>query len=212
MTKDVTLSLSKGNEGSKGTTIKGSVMKKNTAVFMDRDGTINEEVGYLSRIEELKLIPGTAEAIQLINNEGMKTVVVTNQSGVARGFFTEECVRIIHASLNEMLRHEGAFIDRFYYCPHHPTAGNEPYRRVCDCRKPEPGMLLQAAQELDIDLTASYVVGDMLKDLDAGKRVGAKGILVRTGYGNNIVVTDKPVYIAEDLLEAVKWIMEDRKK
>jgi len=106
----------------------------------------------------------------------MKTVVVTNQSGVARGFFTEECVRIIHASLNEMLRNEGAFIDRFYYCPHHPTAGNEPYRRVCDCRKPEPGMLLQAAQELDIDLASSYVVGGRCsKTWTRGKRVGAKG-------------------------------------
>jgi len=187
-------------------------MKKNTAVFMDRDGTINEEVGYLSRIEELKLIPGAAQAIRLINEEEMKTVVVTNQSGVARGFFTEECVRIINSSLNEMLRLEGAFIDRFYYCPHHPTAGNEPYRRVCDCRKPEPGMLLQAAEELDIDLAASYVIGDMLKDLEAGRRVGAKGILVRTGYGNNIIVTDKPAYIAGDLLDAVKWILSDRQK
>jgi len=187
-------------------------MKKNTAVFMDRDGTINEEVGYLSRIEELKLIPGAAEAIRLVNHEGMKTVVVTNQSGVARGFFTEEIVRIIHSSLDEMLRREGAFIDRFYYCPHHPTEGNEPYRRACDCRKPAPGMILQAARELDIDLTASYVVGDMLKDLDAGRSVGAKGILVRTGYGNNIVITDKPVYIAEDLLDAVKWIMNDRQR
>lgn len=187
-------------------------MKKNIAVFMDRDGTINEEVGYLSRVEELKLIPGAAQAIRLLNEEGIKTVVVTNQSGVARGFFSEECVRIINSSLNDMLRREGALIDRFYYCPHHPTAGNEPYKRVCDCRKPEPGMLLQAARELDIDLAASYVVGDMLKDLEAGRRVGAKGILVRTGYGNNVVVTDKPVYIAEDLLDAVKWILNDRVK
>jgi D-glycero-D-manno-heptose 1,7-bisphosphate phosphatase len=187
-------------------------MKKNTAVFMDRDGTINEEVGYLSRIEELRLIPGAAQAIRLINDTGLKTVVITNQSGVARGFFTEECVRIINSSLNEMLRLEGAFIDRFYYCPHHPTAGNEPYRRVCDCRKPAPGMLLQAAEDLSIDLAASYVIGDMLKDLEAGRRVGAKGILVRTGYGNNIVVTDKPSYIARDLLDAVKWILSNRQK
>jgi len=205
--------LRRAGERSRSRTVEGrDSMKKNIAVFMDRDGTINEEVGYLSRVEELKLIPGAAQAIRLLNEEGIKTVVVTNQSGVARGFFSEECVRIINSSLNDMLRREGALIDRFYYCPHHPTAGNEPYKRVCDCRKPEPGMLLQAARELDIDLAASYVVGDMLKDLEAGRRVGAKGILVRTGYGNNVVVTDKPVYIAEDLLDAVKWILNDRVK
>lgn len=187
-------------------------MKKNTAVFMDRDGTINEEVGYLSRLEELKLIPRAAEAIRMINEEGMKTIVVTNQSGVARGFFDEDFVRTIHHVLNEMLRREGASIDEFYFCPHHPTAGKEPYRRACTCRKPEPGMLLQAAEELNIDLEHSYVVGDMLKDLDVAHRVGAKGILVKTGYGKNIVTTDKPAYVAEDLLDAVRWILEDRRK
>ncbi len=187
-------------------------MKNNAAVFLDRDGTVNEEVGYLSQLEELKLIPGAAEAIRQINESGMKAVVVTNQSGVARGFFTEEFVAKANAQLNEMLRSEGAFIDRFYYCPHHPTEGKDPYRIACPCRKPEPGMLLEAAQDLDIDLTRSYVVGDMLKDLTVAQRVGAKGVLVRTGYGKNIVVTDKPAFIANDLREAVEWILKDRLK
>ncbi len=193
-------------------TQEGTIMKKNVAVFMDRDGTINEEVGYLGRVEELVLIPAAAEAIRLVNEEGMKAVVVTNQSGVAKGYFTEEDVRLINGRLAEMLRDEGAVIDRFYYCPHHPAEGRYPYKVACACRKPEPGMLLQAAADLDIDLVRSYLIGDMLKDLDAAHRVGAKGILVRTGYGKNVGITDEPDYIAEDILDAVRWILNDRKK
>jgi len=187
-------------------------MSKDVAVFMDRDGTINEEVGYLCRAEELVLIPAAAEAIRLVNEEGMKAVVVTNQSGVAKGYFTEEDVRLINGRLAEMLRDEGAIIDRFYYCPHHPTEGRYPYRVACTCRKPEPGMLLRAAADLDIDLARSYLIGDMLKDLDAAHRVGAKGILVRTGYGKNVGITDEPDYVAEDILGAVRWILNDKKK
>lgn len=187
-------------------------MKKNPAVFLDRDGTINEEVGYLSRLDELKLIPGTSEAIRLINEAGMKVVVITNQSGVARGYFTEEFVETVHGRINEILQQKGARIDRFYFCPHHPVYGNGPYKKACSCRKPESGLFLRASKEMDIDLSRSYVIGDMLKDIDAGKRVGARGILVRTGYGRNITITDKPVYIAEDVLDAVKWILQDRGK
>ena len=185
---------------------------KHAAVFMDRDGTINEEVGYLSRLDLLKLIPGTPEAIRLINEAGMITVVVTNQSGVARGYFSEDFVETVHRRINEMLQEQGARIDRFYFCPHHPVYGNGPYKIACSCRKPESGLFLRASEELDIDLARSYVVGDMLKDIDAGKRVGARGVLVRTGYGQNITQTDKPVYIAEDVLDAVKWILQDRGK
>ena len=187
-------------------------MKKNAAVFLDRDGTINEEVGYLSRIEQLELFPATFEAIQMINESGMKAVVVTNQSGVARGFFDEGFVNAVHAKINEMLREKGAFIDRFYYCPHHPTKGNGVYKTDCDCRKPEPGMLLKAAEEMDIDLSRSYMVGDMPKDIQAAMRVGVKGVIVRTGYGENVTSAGSPVYIARDILDAVNWIMKDQKK
>jgi len=190
----------------------GNPAKRNPAVFLDRDGTINEEVGYLSRLDLLKLIPGTPEAIRLINEAGMITVVVTNQSGVARGYFSEDFVETVHRRINEMLQEQGARIDRFYFCPHHPVYGNGPYKIACSCRKPESGLFLRASEELDIDLARSYVVGDMLKDIDAGKRVGARGVLVRTGYGQNITQTDKPVYIAEDVLDAVKWILQDRGK
>jgi len=181
------------------------------AVFLDRDGTINEEVSFLSRMEQLRLYPQTLEAIRLINDAGMKAVVVTNQSGIARGYFTEEFVRSVHDRINELLRDGGARIDGFYVCPHHPVYGNGIYKRECECRKPKPGLLLQAAAELDIDLARSYMVGDMLKDVEAGKKVGVKGVLVRTGYGASVIRTDMPAYIAEDVLEAVQWIMRDRR-
>jgi len=122
--------------------------KKQAAVFLDRDGTINEEIGYMDRLEKLRLIPGAAEAIRLINESGMKTIVVTNQSGVARNVFDEASVDEVHARLRDMLRAEGAFLDGVYYCPHHPTEGRGDYLRTCDCRKPAPGLLLRAAEEL----------------------------------------------------------------
>ena len=180
------------------------------AVFLDRDGTINEEVGYLSRMEQLRILPQTFEAIRLVNDAGMKAVVVTNQSGIARGYFTEEFVRSVHDRINELLAARGARIDGFYVCPHHPVYGNGIYKQECSCRKPKPGMLLRAAAEFNIDLSRSYMIGDMLKDIETGKKLGVKGILVRTGYGMNIVRTDMPAYIAEDILEAVQWILKDR--
>jgi D,D-heptose 1,7-bisphosphate phosphatase len=186
--------------------------EKCSAVFMDRDGTINEEVNYLSRMDQLKLYPQTFEAIRMINSAGMKAIVITNQSGIARGYFTEDFVRSVHERINEMLRAEGAHIDGFYVCPHHPVYGNGIYKQNCECRKPKPGMLLQAAEEMNIDLSRSYMIGDMLKDIVTGKKAGAKGVLVRTGYGSNIVRTDMPAYIADDILEAVGWIMKDRER
>jgi D-glycero-D-manno-heptose 1,7-bisphosphate phosphatase len=196
-------------------------MKKNAAVFLDRDGTINEEVGYLDNIDKLKLFANAAEAIRLINESGMKAVVITNQSGVAKGYFTEEFVRKVHKLIQEMLQKRGAFIDEFYYCPHHHTEGVGAYLQSCACRKPEAGMLIQASKELAIDLRHSYTVGDMLKDIQVARAVGAKGILVKTGYGIDTIEKDltsdsskicQPSYIAEDILEAVKWIMKDQKR
>jgi D,D-heptose 1,7-bisphosphate phosphatase len=147
--------------------------------------------------------------------------VITNQSGVAKGYFTEEFVRTVHEHIQEMLRERGAFIDAFYYCPHHHTEGFGVYLQSCACRKPEAGMLIQASKELAIDLRRSYTVGDMLKDVQVARTVGAKGVLVKTGYGINTIEKDltsdspeicQPSYIAEDILDAVKWIINDRKK
>ena len=191
-------------------------MKKNTAVFLDRDGTINEEVGYLDSLDKLKIIPRAYKAIRLINESGMKAVVISNQAGVARGLFTEDFVKMINEYLQTALRQKGAYIDNFYYCPHHPTEGLEPYRQVCECRKPAPGMLLQAAQDLNIDLTNSYLVGDRFNDMEAAKIAGVKGILVKTGFGQGLLQDDgpdratpqnEPDFIAADILEAVKWIL-----
>jgi D-glycero-D-manno-heptose 1,7-bisphosphate phosphatase len=195
-------------------------MKKNTAVFLDRDGTINEEVGYLGSLDKFKIIPCAYEAIRLINGSGMKAVVISNQAGVARGLITEEFVKTTHDYLQTVLRQQGAYINNFYYCPHHPTEGTEPYRQICNCRKPAPGMLLRAAQDLNINLAASYLVGDRFLDVDAAKNVGVKGILVKTGYGRVLLQDDgpdqattqsKPDFIATDILDAVKWILKDRK-
>jgi len=194
-------------------------MKNNIAVFLDRDGTINEEVGYLDSLDKFKIIPSAYEAIRLINESGMKAVVISNQAGVARGFFTEDFVKITHEHLQTALCQEGAYIDNFYHCPHHPTEGIEPYRQDCNCRKPAPGMLLRAAEDLNIDLTRSYLVGDRFRDMEAAKKAGVKGVLVKTGYGQELLQDDgpdketaesKPDYIAADILEAVKWILKDR--
>ncbi|MBW6485770.1 MAG: HAD family hydrolase [Syntrophobacterales bacterium] len=195
--------------------------KTQAAVFLDRDGTINEEVGYLDRPEKLCLIPGAAWAIRLINESGLKAIVVTNQSGVARGLFDEATVLEIHQKLQKNLKEQGAWIDRFYYCPHHPTDGLGDYLQDCPCRKPAPGMLLRAAEELALSLNDSYIIGDTLRDIEAGGRAGVPGVLVQTGYGAESAAAlagfDRekagvchPVYVAKTLEEAVRWIIADR--
>lgn len=189
------------------------LMKKHAAVFLDRDGTINEEVGYLDSLEKLKIIPEAFAAIRLINQNGMKAVVITNQSGVARGLFSEEFVQTVHALIQKQLKARKAFIDAFYHCPHHPTEGQGVYLQTCNCRKPAPGLLFKAADEMEIDLGQSYMIGDMPKDIEAAKRAGAKGILVRTGYGQEHRAFDvEPDYIAGNILDAVRWILKDREK
>lgn len=192
--------------------------KLHAAVFMDRDGTICEEVGYLDSVERFRLIRRSGAAIRLLNHWGFKAVVVTNQSGVARGLFSEVCLQELHAELSRQLRAEGAFLDGIYYCPHHPTEGQEPYRKICDCRKPAAGLLKKAAEDLELDLTRSYAVGDRFADLECGHRAGAKGVLVLTGYGKEELASEKekwetpPSFIAGDLYEAVRWIIGNREK
>lgn len=191
-------------------------MKKNIAVFLDRDGTINEEVGYLDREEKLKILPAAFEAVRLVNQNGFKAVVVSNQSGIARGLFTEDFVRTINNRIAAAMVENGAVIDRFYYCPHHPSEGLDPYRKICNCRKPEPGLLLQAAADLNLDLSGSYMIGDHLRDIETARRAGAKGILVMTGHGPDqlqsaeITSANRPDDIAPDILEAVRWILRDK--
>lgn len=184
------------------------------AVFLDRDGTINEEVGYMRRMEDLVLIEGAGSGICLLNEYGYKVVVITNQSGVARGFFDEIFVRKIHEEMARRLSKSSAYVDRWYYCPHHPTEGKGEYRVECGCRKPFPGMVDLAIKELGIVPEESFVVGDSIRDLEIAWRVGAKPVLVLTGYGKETLSQLLPdqkerlPHIASDLFDACIWICE----
>lgn len=186
----------------------------NRAVFLDRDGTVNVEVGYLHDLDQLRLIPGAGTAIKKLNQAGLKVVLVTNQSGVARGYFPESFVHHTHALLEKMLGEEGARLDGVYYCPHHPKAGNLQYTVECDCRKPRTGLIDQAAGELDIDIKNSYVVGDKWSDIELGQRAGTHTVLVRTGYAHddsgNIRPphVQEPDFVAETINDAVEWILK----
>jgi D-glycero-D-manno-heptose 1,7-bisphosphate phosphatase len=151
----------------------------NKAIFLDRDGTINVEKNYLIDPADLVLLPGVGEALRRGQEAGYLLIVVTNQSGVARGYFTATAVEELHDHLQSELHPYGVQIDAFYLCPHHPEHGTGP----CDCRKGEPGMLLQAAREHHIDLAASWMIGDKSSDIEAGNKAGCRSILVRTGYG-----------------------------
>lgn len=188
------------------------------AVFLDRDGTINEEMGYINHIGRFHLLPQSAQAIRLLNQYGWKVVVTTNQSGVARGYFPESLIHQVHQRMKDCLKKEGAYLDAIYYCPHHPEVGLPPYRQKCQCRKPAPGLIEQAVRDLSLDPSRSYVIGDRGMEVEFGHRVGAKTILVLTGYGkgeweycrNQWSV--QPDYVAEDLLQAVQWILKKEDK
>ncbi len=153
------------------------------AVFLDRDGTLNEDVGHLDRLDRLTLFPFAIDAVRLLNRAGFPVVVITNQSGVAAGLVEESFVVELHDLLTRRFQAGGATIERFYHCPHDPQAAVEAYRRECGCRKPLAGMLRQAAADLDLDPSRSYVIGDKWSDVGVARNAGATGILVRTGYG-----------------------------
>jgi D-glycero-D-manno-heptose 1,7-bisphosphate phosphatase len=181
------------------------------AVFLDRDGTLIEESGYLDRLDLLAFFPYTTDAVRLLNRAGFAVVVVTNQSGVARGLLPEAFVHEAHRFITDRLARGAARIDAYYFCPHHPDGIVAEYRQRCDCRKPAPGLLLKAASDLDLDLRWSFAVGDRWQDIDAGKSVGARAVLVRTGVGRATETARQnrlePDAIAENLIEAVSWIL-----
>jgi len=172
----------------------------NKAVFLDRDGTIARDVHYCRRVEDFELLPTVPEAIKLLNANGFKVVVITNQSGIARGYFTDETLAQIHRKMEEELAEQGAHVDAIYYCPHHPDGG-------CECRKPKTALFLQAVKDLHIDISRSFVIGDMQMDIDAGKALGCKTVLVTTGPQGRNSIIDPPDYAADSLLEATKWIL-----
>ncbi len=184
---------------------------KRRAVFLDRDGTLVEERGYVDRLDLLSLFPWTADAVRLLNRAGFATVVVTNQAAIGRGVIDEAFLGKVHATLDGRLASGNARIDGYYYCPHHPSAERLEYRQVCRCRKPGPGLIEQACEEMDLDLTGSYMVGDRWIDVRAGRAAGVGALLVRTGHGGH--EADSPPddvradAILNNLMEAVGWIL-----
>lgn len=184
-------------------------------IFLDRDGTIVEEVGYINHIDRLKVYPWTVEALRKLNSAGLPVVIVTNQSGVGRGHFSEELVAEVHRKIQDELAAQGARVEAFYYCPHHPTATLQAYRQECRCRKPAVGMIEEAAQRFKINPRASYVVGDSYRDMQLGFNAGARTILLMTGYGRGEYEYHRygwprlPDRTAENLLGAVDLILEE---
>jgi len=189
----------------------------NKAVFLDRDGVITKEPPYYAhRIDQLELIPKSAEAIRLLNESGFKVIVVSNQSGVARGYYQEKDIEIYNMAMQKKLEEKNAYIDAIYYCPHYLEATIEAYKIDCDCRKPKPGMLKRAKKDLDLDLKCSFLIGDKINDIEAGYRAGCKTILVLTGHGNDELkksskMNIKPNYISKDLYAAIQIINRNNK-
>ena len=185
-------------------------MKK--AVFLDRDGTIIQEKDNLKNVRQLKLLPGAAQAIKTLNKTGFLVIIITNQPVVARGWITENHLKKIHDILLERLQKSGASVDGVYYCPHHPEANLKKYRKKCNCRKPNIGLIKKAARKFSVSLKGSFIVGDSTRDILAGNRAGLKAILVKTGYaGKDGKYKAKPDFIVKNLKEAVKIIKDNAK-
>ena len=186
----------------------------NRAVFLDRDGTVNEEMGYINHLSRFRIFDYTFDAIKIFNNLRFKVIIITNQSGVARGYFDERLLGKVHKKLLEQAKENHAHIDKIYYCPHHKNGIVEKYKIDCECRKPKPGMLLRAQQELNISLENSYLIGDRYKDIEFAYKNGIKSILVKTGYGLGEYSFQReewlhePDFIKDNLLEAA-YLIED---
>ncbi|MFX1325855.1 MAG: D-glycero-beta-D-manno-heptose 1,7-bisphosphate 7-phosphatase [Promethearchaeota archaeon] len=175
---------------------------ENPAIFLDRDGVINKEINYLSNADHLEVIPGAIKALKMLKKMGYLLIVITNQAGIARGYFTEEDLQKIHQKMNKILRKKGVILDDVFYCPHHPD-----FTGICDCRKPKPGLIRKAQKKHNIDLTNSYMVGDTLNDIKTGIAANCKTVLVLTGYGSEErkkIEVIKPDFIYENLLEFAK--------
>ena len=182
------------------------------AVFLDRDGTMIHDANYLSRLEDVRWFPYTVDAIRLLNRAGFLVFVISNQGGVGLGMFDEAFVGTVHRAMAARLAEGSATIDGWFHCPHHPRAILPAFRVKCDCRKPKPGMVQQAQRHFAIDLDRSFVVGDKSSDIGLARNVGARGVLVRTGYGESVLAheTDhgeSAAFVAANLMAAVSWIL-----
>jgi D-glycero-D-manno-heptose 1,7-bisphosphate phosphatase len=185
------------------------------AVFIDRDGTISEEVGYINHASRFRLFPYSAAAIKHLNENGWLAIVITNQAGVARGYFSEDMIHTVHERMTKELESNGAKLDAIYYCSHHPSVGEPPYRFDCDCRKPKPGLISRAAKDFAIDLSESWMVGDRYSDVELARNAGVKSMFVMSGYGRGEWEhqreswVEQPDTLAENLLDAVRLIVSD---
>ena len=190
---------------------------KKPAVFIDRDGTVNEQMGYINHLSRFIILPGVVEAIRALNHHGFHVIVVSNQSGVARGYFPIDLVHEIHEFMKGHFRKNRATVDGIFFCPHHPGGSVPGYAIQCNCRKPKTGLIDQACKSMDIDLSNSYVIGDRCEDIELAENAGMKGILVKTGYGLGEIdhvlpfKAVKPAHIGEDLFHAVQWIMNEER-
>ena len=182
-------------------------------IFLDRDGTINRESGYINHFSMFEFIPGAIDALKLFKKNGWQTVLITNQAGVARGYFTEEFLQNVHQQMQELLKKENAELDAIYYCPHHPDVGEFPFKKNCKCRKPKTGLIDQAVKDLKIEISESYMVGDKYNDVRLGKKLGLKTIFVLTGYGrgeyeaNHQNWQEQPDKIFDDLYAFASWLV-----
>lgn len=184
------------------------------AVFLDRDGTINVEAGYIRDLANMHLMPGAAQAIRRLNEMGVPAILATNQSGPARGYYGEDWVHTLNGRVVELLEAEGARLDDVFYCPHHPEGTVAAFSMSCRCRKPETGMLDDAAAKHGLDLAASYMIGDKATDVEVGQRAGCRTVLLRSGYGEQViageyqwrVVAD---FVADTIVEAIDWVVSD---
>lgn len=187
---------------------------KKKAVFLDRDGNINKDVGYPNSVDQIMIYPYSYEAVHLLNQAGFLTVITTNQSGIGRGLIKEKDLAAIHQKLRSDFAQHQAFFDGIYYCPHYLSSKFPEYALDCNCRKPNPGMAEQAAHDLDIDLSRSYMIGDKVEDILFGLNIGARPILVLTGYGkkSELALQEKqvtPAFVAHTLLDAVQWLLKE---
>jgi D-glycero-D-manno-heptose 1,7-bisphosphate phosphatase len=191
---------------------------KQPAVFIDRDGTLSEEVGYVNHPSRFRLFAYSSAAIKLLNDNGWLAIVVTNQAGVARGYFSEDIIHQIHDRLTHELQHDGASLDAIYYCAHHPSVGEPPYRMECDCRKPKAGLIRRASSDFEIDLAASWMIGDRYSDIELARNAGLNSAFVLSGYGRGewefqrTTWEHQPDMVFENLFQAVKSIIDLNQK
>jgi len=190
---------------------------KKPAVFIDRDGTVNEQMGYINHLSRFIMLSGAAEAIKLLNSHQYLAIIVSNQSGVARGYYPIELVNEVHAHMRALMEKDGAIVDGIFFCPHHINGSVPEYSIKCNCRKPKTGLIEKACKAFDIDMTNSYVIGDRYSDIELAVRLDIRGILVTSGYGLGDLeyvfprLSFSPAYVAKDLLHAVRWIIKKSK-